>query len=112
MKFLNTFEGLTNIEKCSHEGKIRPIDAQHESNKYRLPFMVLILENHKIAEDSYSLLLYYVLHYALVNQSEKEKLKNCLTSILSGIFNLTYYNIEYNESTMNEKQFIESCTKI
>lgn len=49
-KFLNTFDGLTNKEKCehSHEEKIIKFDLDKLKEKEKLPFMILSFENQQV----------------------------------------------------------------
>ena len=63
LKFLNSFEGLTNIEKYEHNclnGKLIDFDYPNIQDKTILPFQVLIFENREIAEDAFSFLIYYI----------------------------------------------------
>jgi len=44
---LNTFEGLTSVKKCRHEGRILPLDPE-AVDKRRLPVMIFSFSNREI----------------------------------------------------------------
>ena len=60
-RILNTFEGLTNIEKCNHgaaESELQTFECADPSDRQYLPVFVFVLENREICEDTFSFLMY------------------------------------------------------
>ncbi|EAR93146.2 ubiquitin carboxyl-terminal hydrolase family protein (macronuclear) [Tetrahymena thermophila SB210] len=113
-QFLNTFQGTTNIEKCSHashEDQLIKFDYQNVARKFALPMMAFIFEDPQICEDTFSLLMHYQ-QYATINQSDREKIKRTAQLVLKGFFDLTFKPIEHTDITLNENKVIRIVTEI
>jgi hypothetical protein len=60
-KYLNSFEGLTNIDKCDHEVEDTfKFEINDPQIRKKLPVMLLIFGNRPICEDAHSILMYYI----------------------------------------------------
>lgn len=73
--------------------------------------MSFIFEDEEICQDTFSLLMHYLLT-APLNASEREKIKRTTQVVLKGLFGFTFTALEQSDIVLNENKTIKIATDI
>ena len=73
--------------------------------------MTFIFEDAQICEDTFSLLMHYLLT-AQLNASEREKIKKNAQIVLKGLFGFSFAVVEQSDIVLNENKIIKVVTDI
>lgn len=91
---------------------LRKFDLDSDEKKIALPIMNFIFEDVEICEDTFSVLMHYIHHYAQINLAEREKIKRTAMLVLKGLFEINHKQIELIDITTNENKMIKTVTDI
>lgn len=110
--FLNTFQGSTTFEKCSHDDSmLSKINLESVKLKQSLPVMIFTFADRGIVEDTFSLLMFYQ-QQASMNAGERERSRRTAVVLLKELLGFEFKQVDAIDITANENKIIKNVTEI